>query len=87
MSHNSHLTDEDMHDAAELMHHHDPKVRKVAAIVMRMGQNRPPLGADPLINALLDRYTDTPVPSLADVLRNGLSTHGEPPRGAHAIYR
>lgn len=52
MSHNSHISDEEMTFAGELMSHPNHKVRSVAAALMRFGQNRPPLGAEPVLSRL-----------------------------------
>ena len=52
MSRNKHVADHVVEIAARLMHHPDPEVRELAGEVMRLSQNRPPVGSLAEYNAL-----------------------------------
>ena len=54
MSHNEHVADHVVEIAARLMYHPDPEVRELAGEVMRLSQNRPPVGSVAEYNALGD---------------------------------
>jgi hypothetical protein len=45
VSHNKHIADHVVEIAASRMHDHDPEVRAMAGEIMRLAQNRPPLGS------------------------------------------
>jgi hypothetical protein len=52
MSHNEHVADRVVEIAARRMHDYDPEVRALAGEVMRLAQNRPPVGSLGHFNAL-----------------------------------
>jgi hypothetical protein len=94
MSHNEHVADHVVEIAARRMHNYDPEVRALAGEVMRLAQNRPPVGSLGHFNALTmgRRYAgaqksafegtlleDRQRSALADVLRSA--------PGANRLYK
>lgn len=94
MSHNSHIADHVIETAARRLDDPDPEVRSMAGEIMRLAQNRPPLGllgqyaaslprtgalSDPRLGSILEGYS-----APANPLLSLFEKDSAPPAGAHA---